>query len=140
MAVRNKNALVDVEDVKDVLDTGLTDEQINAYINMAYYRTIPLATNLGNCGGSAALASIQALLAAHFIATTREPQLESESIAGEASVRYRGKTDMGLNATTYGQQALALDCSGLLAKAGLKAASIKVWAHEDIDYDVDPDD
>jgi len=77
---------------------------------------------------------------AHFIATSREPQTQSESVGGEASVTYRGKTDMGLNATLYGQQALALDCSGLLAKAGLKGASIKVWDHDAIDYDLDPDD
>lgn len=135
MANLNPNASVDAEAVREVIDTDLGDAEIHRFINAAYYMSRPCSGNLGGCGGNAMLGEIQAQLAAHFIAMSREPQAEQESIAGEASVRYRGKTGMGLQATTYGQNALMLDCSGALARLGKKKATFRVWAHEDIDDD-----
>ena len=141
MAILNSNALITADSVREVLDTDLTDSQIHAFINQAYFRTIPLSGELGDCGGStgatSALAAIQTMLAAHFIATTRERQVHSESIEGGASVTFEGKTGEGLRSTTYGQAALDLDCSGILAKAGLKRPTISIYGHADIDYDSD---
>ena len=137
MATLNANALVDVDDVREVIDTDLGDAEIRRFINQAYFASKNLSGRLGDCGGNGALAEIQAQLAAHFIAMSREFQTEQESIAGEASVRYRGKSGMGLQATTYGQNALMLDCSGTLAALGKKRARFRVWEHEDIDYDYD---
>lgn len=137
MTTLNSNASATVADVREVIDTDLTDAQINRFINQAYFRTIPLASKLGACGGSDVLAEIQALLAAHFISITRERQVHSESVEGGASVTFEGNTGEGLRATTYGQAALDLDCSGLLAKAGLKKATMRVYSHADIDYDSD---
>ena len=137
MATVNANALIDADDVKEVIDTGLDDAEINRFINMAYFISLPLASRLGNCGGSGALAEIQVQLAAHFISIGREPQVKNESIGGEASASYRGTTGQGLKATLYGQAAIDLDCSGTLAKSGLKKASFRVWDHEDIDYDAE---
>jgi len=130
-------ALIDADDVREVIDTDLIDAVINRFINQAYYRTIPLATKLGNCGGAGALAEIQAMLAAHLISMTRDPEVKSESIEGGASVTFSGTTGEGLKATKYGQSALDLDCSGILAKAGLKRASMHIYSHSDIDYDTD---
>lgn len=137
MATLNKSALIDADDVHEVIDTDLSDAVIHRFINQAYFTSKNLAGRLSDCGGSDALAEIQAQLAAHFIATSREFQPEQESIGGEASVRYRGKTGKGLEATTHGQNALMLDCSGTLAALGKKRATFKVWAHKDIDYDYD---
>ena len=135
MADLNVNVSGTVAGVREIIDTDLADGVINRYLNMAYYRTLPLVGKLTNCGGSDALTEIQNLLAAHFIASTRERQATSESIEGGASVTYTGDTGTGLASTTYGQQALAMDCSGRLAKAGSARASLKVYGHADIDYD-----
>lgn len=143
MAVVNANAQIDVNDVKDVISTDLTDEQLAVCVNMAYAATVLLTGRLNECGGNATLAEIQKLLAAHFV-TLQEPTIVSESIAGEAAVTYSRQTGAnlggGLASTPYGQAAIALDCSGTLAQAGLKRASFKIWDHDDIDYDVDYED
>lgn len=135
MATVNENAVVDADDVKEIIDTDLSDARINNFINMAYVRTIPLDGELGNCGGDDTLAEIQKLLAAHFL-TMYERQTKSEKV-GEASVTFMGQDGKGLEASLYGQQALALDCSGILARAGLKRATFQVWSYDDISYDVD---
>lgn len=137
MAVLDENALIDADDVKEVIDTDLTNSAINRFINQAYVTTIPLSGRLGSCGGSTAHAEIQCQLAAHFIAMSRERQTVSESVGGEVSVKFAGQTGKGLEATTYGQNALALDCSGTLAALGRKRATFRVWDHDDIDYDYD---
>jgi hypothetical protein len=123
---------LNAEAVREIIDTDLTDAQINAFLNMAYYISRPLNGNLGDCGGASAECAIVKLLAAHFM-TLRERQVQQESIAGEWSVTYFGKSGMGLEASLYGQQALAMDCSGELAKTGLKKASITVTSYRDID-------
>lgn len=138
MARLNDDAVVDAEDVKEIIGTDLDDGAINNFINMAYVATLPLAGELGDCGGDDALAEIQKLLAAHFM-TVRERQPKSEKIA-EASVSWMGKDGEGLKASLYGQQALALDCSGILARAGLKRATFQVWGYGDISYDYDQED
>ena len=70
-------ALIDADDVREVISTELADTVINRFINQAYYRTIPIASLLGDCGGSDALAEIQAMLAAHLISSSRERQAKS---------------------------------------------------------------
>jgi len=137
MATVNASAVIDADDVKEIIDTDLTDARINNFINMAYVRTIQIDGKLGNCGGDATLAEIQKLLAAHFL-TMYERQTKSEKV-GEASVTFMGQDGEGLKASLYGQQALALDCSGILARAGLKRATFQVWSYNDISYDVDED-
>lgn len=132
-------ASVDADAVKEIIDSDLTDARINAFINMAYFATIRLADKLDDCGGADALCEIQLLLAAHFL-TIYERQTKSESVGGEWTVSYLGKDGLGLEASLYGQQALALDCSGELAKYGLKRANFQVIDYdtlEDLSDDVD---
>lgn len=66
---------------------------------------------------------IELWLAAHF-ATLIHRKSESTSWRG-GSAKFQGRTDMGLNATLFGQQAVRLDASGILAareKAAEKGA------------------
>lgn len=80
---------------------------------------------------TATLAEIERWLTAHLIAMSdRETGIASEK-AGDASVTYVGKPGEGLMATRYGQMAMSLDSSGLLAKAGKKVASMAVLDHID---------
>jgi hypothetical protein len=115
------------------LETDLTDSQINFWLNTAYYMTQPLSGELTACGGNSMHCNIITVLAAHFIATAPEGSVKSQSVAGEWSVTFRGQDGMGLEASMYGQQALAMDCSGILATLGLKKASFAVTDYEAIE-------
>lgn len=128
MATIHDDCLVRPCDVKEIVDTDLTDPRIANFCNMAYLATLPLVGNLGECGGTDALKQIQLLLAAHFLKLA-EPVVSNESIAGEYSVSYAIKTGANYDATPYGQQARVLDCSGLLARAGRKRASFRVTSY-----------
>jgi len=140
MATLNANVCTGVTPyaVKEIIDSNLSNARINAFINLAYYATIPLANKLDDCGGANALCEIQLWLAAHFL-TVYERQTKSESVGGEWSVTYLGQDGKGFEASLYGQQALALDCSGMLAKAGLKRAVMQVVDYETIE-DIDVTD
>ena len=140
MATLNSDVCTSVtpDAVREIIDTDLTDARLNAFINFAYFATVPLAGLLDDCGGADALCEIQLLLAAHFL-TIYERQTKSESIGGEWSVSYLGKDGLGFEASLYGQQALMLDCSGTLARAGLMRAVFQVVDYETIE-DIDVTD
>jgi len=118
--------------VREIIDTDLSDSRINSFINMAYFATVILTGKLDECGGGDALCEIQLLLAAHFL-TVYQRQAKSESIGGEYSVTYLGADGEGFKASIYGQQAIALDCSGELSKQGLKRASMRIIGYEDLE-------
>ena len=120
---------VDADAVKEIISTTLTDAQINAFLNMAYALSIPIQGELGDCGGTTTTCAIIKLLAAHLI-STRDRRVKSKSVGGEWSVTYMGESGLGLDATMYGQQAKVLDCSGILATAGMKKASVDVATQE----------
>ena len=124
--------LLDADAVKEIIDTDLTDARINRFINAAYYTAKPISGNLTDCGGSSMFCEIVVWLAAHFI-TAYERQSKSESVSGEWSVSYMGKEGMGLEASLYGQQVLAMDCSGILSKVGMKRATFDVISYEDLE-------
>lgn len=130
MAALNVSARTTAEAVRDIIDTDLETEQIHAFINSAYnYVTARLADKGLS---SDQLADIETWLAAHFL-STRDQRAAQEQIGQEYRVTYQGKTDMGLNATTYGQMAIALDTSGTLTKIaqGVKTASFRVISEYD---------
>lgn len=108
-------ALVTVDEVKEIIDTSLTDDQITAFINMAATLvTDKLSTQ--TCLSTEMKKEIEKLLSAHFL-SIRERRVKSEKI-GDASVTYDGTTGAGLNSTLYGQQAIILDCSNTLVNLG----------------------
>lgn len=118
MAVR-----VEAADVKEILDTSLTDATIETFISAA---SMTVSKYLDGVSSLTALQlkEIERWLAAHLIACSREKQVKSEA-AGDASVSYQGVTGSGLDATLYGQQVKLLDTSGILAaQVGRRAASI----------------
>ena len=130
---------VDAALVKEIIDTDLSDARVNNFINMAYYITIPLQGALDACGGADAVCQILQLLAAHFL-TLYERTTKSENVAGEWSVSYMAKEGIALEASLYGQQAIALDCSGKLKSAGLRVARFRILTYYDFDPDwIDPE-
>ena len=118
--------------VREIIDTELTDAQINAFLNTAYFVALPLSGGLDACGGTDMQCDIIKYLAAHGI-TLNERQVKSQSVGGEWSVAYLGKDDLGLDASLYGQQAKAMDCSGYLPTLGLKGAKFEVATYEAIE-------
>lgn len=128
MATLNASARNTATTVKEIIsvDAAITDSQINNFINAAYL--LMTQADLANKGlGEDILTEIEKWLAAHFLATL-DPRTESEEFVDVWRGKYQGKTGKGLEATIYGQQALALDTSGSLASAGLKRATVEVYS------------
>lgn len=120
---------VTADGVKEIIDTDKTDAQINNFINAAHLLVVQ--QDLSGAGlAEELLVEIERWLSAHFLAIF-DQRVHKESVGGEWSAEYQGKTTMGLEATTYGQQALALDISGGLAVAGLKKISLEVYSYVD---------
>lgn len=123
MAELNTDARVTPQEVKEIIATALTDPVLNACINTAHAIIDANLTAMGSA--SALLTEIELWLSAHFVAI-REPKAKQKSVAGEYSVTYeKGDPGTGFSATTWGQQALALDFTGTLASMGLKKAKIE---------------
>jgi hypothetical protein len=107
--------------VRGVIDTELTDTQIDAMIVHANF----LVNQKLEASGltEVLLTEIEMWITAHIIATTKERQTTQEKI-GDVSVNYQ-KNPLGFfESTTYGQFALALDTSGNLQTAAKKRAKI----------------
>ena len=120
MAVR-----VTAAEVKQIIDTDLVDSVVDAFILGANYTvTEVLGSDTTIVEGHKK--EIERWLAAHLIAATREQQIQKAG-AGGADITYQGKTTMGLNATLYGQQVLALDTTGKMM-AALSKQSVSLTA------------
>ena len=108
-------------DVKEIINTTLTASEVEPFITPANLTVTSVTSGAGY--SDALLTEIEKWLSAHFVAV-RDPRAASEKI-GDASVKYRGKTDMGLDASIYGQQVKILDTDGLFSDVGKRAASIE---------------
>ncbi len=67
-----------------------------------------------------ALTQIETQLAAHFYSVQRDLPFQSKNTSG-ASGSFQGATGLSLQSTHYGQTALLLDVTSLLAKRNLEA-------------------
>ena len=115
-----------VTDVKSILDnTTLSDPVITRFINSA---NVFITNTLGNSTLTAeVLEEIEMWLSAHFISVSRERMAAKEE-AGGAKIEYVGKTGEGLNSTSYGQTAMALDTTGTLTNIALNKTPISITA------------
>jgi hypothetical protein len=122
----------------EIIDSDLSAERLNNFLNMAWLVSRPIAGQLSSCGGKDGEEYIVLLLAAHFL-TLYEREVKSQKTS-EYSVSFLGMVGEGLSASRYGQQALALDCSGELLRSGLRSATLKTTSYYDVtadDFDVD---
>jgi hypothetical protein len=78
------------------------------------------------------LYSLELLLAAHYLCLIDPRESEIELGTQEARVKFEGKYGTGLKFTRYGQQAEALDPTGILAESSKPAASLLVMGEGDI--------
>ena len=105
-------ARVTEAEVKKILSTTLTNEEITPFLMAANVLVTDILTD--ESYAEAMLKEIERWLAAHFVAI-RDPQISKEKI-GDVDATYQGKTSLGLNHTSYGQQVMILDHHGKLAE------------------------
>ena len=124
-----------IAEVEEIIQTDESDATIQACIDVAnLIVTAGPAASSTPALGAAHLKEIERWLSAHFVAIKDPVSLrsvigDSESWAFPASVTVAwGK---GLNLTPYGQQAIAIDLTGELAKLGQKRGSFRAGPRED---------
>jgi hypothetical protein len=125
---------VTAADVLKCADLTLTTDDIDAAILTADRLTTELDL-VGEGLGTDMLFEVQKFLAAHF-AQMKERQTKSEDVAQEIDAKFMGKDDFGLYSTIHGQQAIAMDLTGLLASfaKGRKRASLQLLVSEYDDW------
>lgn len=102
-----------VTKVRNVFDTDLSDSELTSWMDVA----TELVDDVANADPSLSdsrLEKIERLTTAHLAST--EDQRISNASRETGSVNYQGQSGMGLNSTTYGQQAKVLDPTGQLAE------------------------
>lgn len=118
-------ARVTANEVRNIMETDLEDNSLDAFINSANLLITDLLTGKYSV---AILADIELWLSAHF-ASQMDPQAEQEKM-GDGQVRYalaiaRSSVGLGLNNTPHGQQVRVLDYLGILADAGKRSAALE---------------
>jgi len=110
------------EDVKAIMDTDLTEDQIEPVVSSA---NVFVTAQLGASGlGVDLLTEIEKWVAAHMCSVGLDRQLQRGK-GGSAEATYAGNYDKGLQMTSYGQMACSMDPTGILAASGGKAAIVK---------------
>ena len=109
-----------------IMDTELTAAQVQPFVDMA--NAMVNENLLGEGISDSLLGVIELNLSAHFTAALKDRMPESQKI-GDASIKFIGKFDMGLDLTPYGQTAKSLDPTGILAELDFGPAEVEV-VHE----------
>jgi len=105
---------VDADDVHEIVCLD-SDVNLSLFIRTAHMLTNRIPAD-ADCINDELLCFIELYLAAHFaVASNCNPMLVSEK-AGDTEEKYMFKPGQNLAATTYGQQAKVLDCTGTLDK------------------------
>ncbi len=130
-------------DVEELLAANWDDEtSVTPYIqtaNMLVNRVVVLAARLPSpiVFTAAELELIERWLAAHCYCQT--DMLYQSKSTGGASASFQGQTAMHLESTRYGQMAMDLDYSGVLATINKRQVAQMYWLgkppSEQLDYD-----
>lgn len=102
--------------VKIIIETSLSDTDVDAFIADAEALMESSGVNDATCHTADSLDRVAKYLAAHLIGM-RERQLTSEK-EGDAEDKYGGMFGKTLEFTQYGQQVALFDCSGILKNLG----------------------
>lgn len=104
------------DEVKELIDT---DRVVDSFIITANLIVTEELTSAGH--SDARMKQIELYLAAHFVALAEEHGGLQRSETGSGMELMANVYDKGYQMTRYGQQALALDTSGMLASSGSAA-------------------
>ena len=127
-------ARVTVAEVQEIFSTDMSSTLITAFITTANVLVNSTCALADPALGADLLKQVELWLAAHF-ANTRDP-IALRAKVGDAEqtsfpVAVTTAWAMGLKLSPYGQMALALDTSGLLADLGLRKAKLRAAPRED---------
>jgi len=107
-----------IAEVKLIIDTTLVDDQITAMLSTAENIIVTHIDPLADSRVTTTVRdNIKNWLAAHFVAI-RDRRTREEGADGIRTV-FLDKVDMGLDGTTYGQQAKFIDPTGKLGEIGM---------------------
>ncbi len=111
------------EEVKELIKTSL---DVTSFIDTA--NLLVNESLVGQGMSDARLKLTELWLSAHFVAVAEERGALKESEKGDSKEQYEIIVGTGLNMTRFGQQAIALDTSGILAEqaATMKTAQFRV--------------
>ena len=99
--------------VKEVVPTQIADSVV--LTNFIDTANLFVDTHLASAGHTdEILAKIELYLAAHYVALTEEQGGLTRSKLGDADESFANIYGQGLKATRFGQQALAIDTTGIL--------------------------
>ncbi len=114
-------ARVTADGVKSIIETSINDADVLAH--MISTANLYVDTHLLLAGHTdAMLTEIEKYLAAHLVALTEEKGGVTRSKMGDADESYANVFESGFNSTRYGQTAVVLDSSGILAKLSITNA------------------
>lgn len=113
---------VTIDEVRAVIDTEITDTQMQEYIFST--RAFLNAVFTGVSVSETLYKEMERWTTAHLIASSRDRQAKEEG-AGGAYIKYGTMYGMGLASTSYGQHAMVLDYTGTLASLMGKAVKLR---------------
>lgn len=120
-------ARTSIDEVKVVIATSLTDEEITSFINIANRIVTSLVGSNVNLSDDIK-EDIECFLTAHLISISREPQNSfSRSRVGNSEIYVSSQFGKGLEATAFGQTVKLLDTTGTFTQLGKVKASLKVY-------------
>ena len=108
-------ARVSEAEVKQIIETSLSDPIVLAFINTAN-RLVTKHLEGEDCHDADSLKDVELYLSAHFVAL-RQRKKTGQKI-DDASDSYAGSFGRGLDFTQYGQTTKQFDCSGVLESLG----------------------
>jgi len=110
---------VNATEVKEIIDTTLSDVIVTSFIDMASRFIDEILSPTGHGLDALRLADVELWLSAHFVAMRDQDEgMTTQQGAGDANTTYSGAFGKGLESTRYGQMAIFLDTSGKLAATG----------------------
>lgn len=119
-------ARITATDLIELTGTAVDTAVLNSFINTA--NALIEEHLVGEGLSETILTEIEKYLAAHFLAISRDRQAKSEAVGGEWSVTFMGNAaGSGFDATTFGQNAIALDVTGTLSALGAKRAKFNTY-------------
>lgn len=108
-------ARIEASSVRELIETSKTDEVIDTnFIDTAHQLVLEHLEGKGLSEG--VLRLIELYLAAHFLALAEEQGAIMRDAYGDASTLFANVYEGGLKMTRFGQQAIAFDTTGTLAK------------------------
>ena len=119
-----------IQDLRQLINSAESNEVLSVMLQTAEQMLVNTVDKDSDVS-SDTRETIKLWLAAHFVHI--KDRLEKEVSSDGVRMVFDGKTDVGLNATLYGQQAMAMDPTGFLAKTATSKGKLTFYIKQDFD-------